>query len=187
MSTAGKRNSIGQTVKPQAQSRNVVMRRLQIQSCLIKTYCPFMSAKSLQSCLTLCDAMDCNLPGSFCPWDSPDKNIGVGRHAFLQEIFPTQGSSLHLLCLLRQLVGSLPLSHPECPKYADQRLIKMFYYKCIYKLYIYKCTINQWEVFLIHMIFSFLLFFPSYQQEVVDYYINSLLSLYFFYFEKHQT
>ena len=81
----------------------------------------------------------------------------------------------------------LYLSHPGSPKYVDQRLIKMFYYKCIYKLYIYKYTINQWEVFLKHMIFSFLLFFPSYQQEVIDYYINSLLSLYFFYFEKHQT
>ena len=25
-----------------------------------------------------------------CPWDSPDKNIGVGFHTFLQVIFPTQ-------------------------------------------------------------------------------------------------
>ena len=73
------------------------MSRLQMQSCLIKTYCPFMSAKSLQSCLTLCDPMDCNLPGSFCPWGSPGKNIGVGCHAFLQGIFPTQGSNPGLL------------------------------------------------------------------------------------------
>ena len=26
-----------------------------------------------------------------CPWDSPDKNTGVGCHAFLQGIFLTQG------------------------------------------------------------------------------------------------
>ena len=26
-----------------------------------------------------------------CPWDSPGKNTGVGRHSFLQGIFPTQG------------------------------------------------------------------------------------------------
>ena len=26
-----------------------------------------------------------------CPWDSPGKNTGVGCHAFLQGIFPTQG------------------------------------------------------------------------------------------------
>ena len=27
----------------------------------------------------------------FCPWDSPGKNTGVGCHASLQGIFPTQG------------------------------------------------------------------------------------------------
>ena len=32
-----------------------------------------------------------------CPWDSPGKNTGVGCHALLQGIFPTQGSSLYLL------------------------------------------------------------------------------------------
>ena len=26
-----------------------------------------------------------------CPWDSPGKNTGVGCHALLQGIFPTQG------------------------------------------------------------------------------------------------
>ena len=28
-----------------------------------------------------------------CPWNSPSKNAGVGCHALLQGIFPTQGSS----------------------------------------------------------------------------------------------
>ena len=28
-----------------------------------------------------------------CPWCSPDKNTGVGCHALLQGIFPTQGSN----------------------------------------------------------------------------------------------
>ena len=28
-----------------------------------------------------------------CPWDSPGKNSGVGWHALLQGIFPTQGSN----------------------------------------------------------------------------------------------
>ena len=37
-----------------------------------------------QSCLTLCEPMDCSPPGS-CPWDSPGKNTGVGCHALLQE------------------------------------------------------------------------------------------------------
>ena len=26
-----------------------------------------------------------------CPWNSPDKNIGVGSHSLLQEIFPDPG------------------------------------------------------------------------------------------------
>ena len=43
-----------------------------------------------------------------CPWNSPGKNTGVDCHSLLQEIFPTQGSNLHLLCLLHWHVGSLP-------------------------------------------------------------------------------
>ena len=31
-----------------------------------------------------------------CPWDSPGNNIGVGCHALLQGIFPTQGSNQSL-------------------------------------------------------------------------------------------
>ena len=46
-----------------------------------------------QSCLTLCDPMDCSLPGSFVHGNSPDKNTGVGCHALLQWIFETQGSN----------------------------------------------------------------------------------------------
>ena len=44
-----------------------------------------------QSCLTLCDLMDCSLPGSSVPGDSPGKNTGVSCLALLQGIFPTQG------------------------------------------------------------------------------------------------
>ena len=33
----------------------------------------------------------------FCPWDALGKNIGVGYHILLQEIFPTQGLNLGLL------------------------------------------------------------------------------------------
>ena len=50
-----------------------------------------------QSCPTLCDPMDCSLPGSSVHGDSPGKNTGVGCHALLQGIFPTQGSNLGLL------------------------------------------------------------------------------------------
>ena len=50
---------------------------------------PCAHAKSVQSCLTLCDPVD-RLP---CPWDSPGKNTGVGYHFLLQGIFLTQGSN----------------------------------------------------------------------------------------------
>ena len=36
-------------------------------------------------------------PRLLCPWDLPGKNTGVGCHAFLQGIFPTQGSNPRLL------------------------------------------------------------------------------------------
>ena len=42
---------------------------------------------------TLCDPMDCSLPGSSVHGDSPGKNTGVGCHALLQGIFPTQDSN----------------------------------------------------------------------------------------------
>ena len=44
-----------------------------------------------QSCPTLCDPMDCSLPGSSVHGDSSGKNTGVSCHALLQGIFPTQG------------------------------------------------------------------------------------------------
>ena len=47
-----------------------------------------------QSCLTLCNPMACSPPGSSVHGDSPGKNIGVGCHALLQGIFPTQVSSI---------------------------------------------------------------------------------------------
>ena len=43
------------------------------------------------SCLTLCDPTDCSSPGSSVSEDSPGHNTGVGCHALLQRIFPTQG------------------------------------------------------------------------------------------------
>ena len=53
-------------------------------------------AKSLQSCPTLQPRGPS--PAKFlCPWDSPDKNIGVGCHFLLWGIFPTQGSD-HISC-----------------------------------------------------------------------------------------
>ena len=49
-------------------------------------------------------------------WDSAGKNIEVGCHALLQEIFLTQGLNPHLLHLLHWQVDSLPLVPPGQPK-----------------------------------------------------------------------
>ena len=46
-----------------------------------------------QSCPTLCNPMDCSPPGSSVHGDSPGKSTGVGCHALLQGIFPSQGSN----------------------------------------------------------------------------------------------
>ena len=72
-------------------------------------------AKSLQSCPTLCDPMDCSPPGSSVHGVSLGKNIGAGCHALLQGIFPTQGSNSSLLCLLHWQECSLPLAPPGKP------------------------------------------------------------------------
>ena len=50
-----------------------------------------------QSCPTLCNPMDCSLPGSSVHEIFPGKNTGVGCHFLLWEIFPTQGLNLGLL------------------------------------------------------------------------------------------
>ena len=75
-----------------------------------------------KSGLTLCNPMDCSAPGLLCPWDSPGKNTGVGCHALLQGIFPTQGSNPRLL---HWQVDSLPLSHQWSPAWV--------------------CTANNWR------------------------------------------
>ena len=49
--------------------------------CRLIAFCP--SAKSLQSCQTLCDPIDGSPPGSPVS-DSPGKNTGVGCHFLLQ-------------------------------------------------------------------------------------------------------
>ena len=68
-------------------------------------------ARLLQSCPTLCNAMDCSPPVSSVHGDSSGKNTGVGCRALLQGIFLTQGSNLHLLHLLHWQADSLPLNH----------------------------------------------------------------------------
>ena len=58
--------------------------------------CLCCAVLSAQSCLTLCDPMDCSPLGSSVHGDSPGKDTGVGCHVLLQGIFPTQGSNPYL-------------------------------------------------------------------------------------------
>ena len=46
-----------------------------------------------QSCLPLCDSMDCCPTRLLCPGDFPGNNIGVGSHSHLQGFFLTEGSN----------------------------------------------------------------------------------------------
>ena len=52
--------------------------------CIHSYFCFAATAKSLQSCPTLCDPIDGSPPGSPRSWDSPGKNTGVGCHFLLQ-------------------------------------------------------------------------------------------------------
>ena len=59
---------------------------------------------------------------SVCLWDDPGKNTGVGCHALLQGVFPTQGSNPRLLRLLHWQAGSLPLVPPGMPSTETRQL-----------------------------------------------------------------
>ena len=60
-----------------------------------KTNLSWMHAKLLQSCLTFCNPVNCSPSGSSVLYSrvSPGKNIRVGCHFLLQQIFPTQALS----------------------------------------------------------------------------------------------
>ena len=66
-----------------------------------------------QSCPTLCDPMGCRLPGSSVLGGSPGKNTGVGCHALLWGVFPTQGLNPGLLHC-RQILYHL--NHQRSPR-----------------------------------------------------------------------
>ena len=64
-----------------------------------------------QSCLSLCDPMDYNLPDS-CQWNFSGKKTGLCCHFPLQGIFLTQELNLCLLCLLHSQADFLALVPP---------------------------------------------------------------------------
>ena len=61
--------------------------------------------------------MDCSPPGSSVLGNPPGNNTGVSCHAFLQGIFPTQGSTPHLPHCRRILDH---LSHQGSPRILEQ-------------------------------------------------------------------
>ena len=74
-----------------------------------------------QSCPTLCNPKDCSPPGSSVYGDSPGKSTGVGCHALLQGIFPTQGLNPGLLHYRRILYH---LSYQGSPMFSVALFIK---------------------------------------------------------------
>ena len=56
-----------------------------------------------------------------CPWDSPDKNPGVGWHALLERSFPTQGLDPCPLHFLQWHAGSLGIVQPRNSKDWDMQ------------------------------------------------------------------
>ena len=67
-----------------------------------------------QSCVILCDSMDCSLPGSSVRGIFLGKNTGVGYHFLVQGIFLTRGLNSSWHCR----TDSLPLHHLESPDWA---------------------------------------------------------------------
>ena len=65
-----------------------------------------------QSYLTLCDPMDCSLPGSSVHEDSPGKNAGVGCHALLQGDPPNPGIKSRSPALQKDSLLSQPPGKP---------------------------------------------------------------------------
>ena len=79
-----------------------------------------MPCSVAQSCLTLCDPVDCSSPGASIHGIFQAKNTGVGCHLLLrgillQGILPTQESNSHLFHLLHWQADSLPALHLGSP------------------------------------------------------------------------
>ena len=77
-----------------------------------------MHAKSLQSCPTLSDPMDCSPPGSSVHGIFQARVLEWTAIHCNPEDFPCPGMEPSLLCLLHWQVGSFPLVPPGKPIHA---------------------------------------------------------------------
>ena len=75
-----------------------------------------MCVKVAQSWLTLCDPMDCTLPGFSAHGILQARILEWVCHFLFQGIFPTQGSNPNLLHLLHWQADSLPVAPPGKPR-----------------------------------------------------------------------
>ena len=66
--------------------------------------------------------MDCSPPGSSVHGESPGKDTGVGCHAFLLEIFQTQGSNLDFPHCRRIFYHLCYQGSPFLSEYSIQKL-----------------------------------------------------------------
>ena len=62
---------------------------------------------------TLCNSMDCSLPGSSVHGDSPSKNTGVGCHALLQGNLPNPGIESRSPALQADSLPAEPAAKPK--------------------------------------------------------------------------
>ena len=109
-----------------------------------------------QSCPTLCNLIDCSPPGFSIHGDSPGKNTGVGCHALLQGIFPTQILNPCLLCLLycRQILYLLSSRYIEWHPINCSYLLSTHedYLSHPYPMYLQLCVIRDpWPELLCHI------------------------------------
>ena len=89
-----------------------MLMRENARSCVVKSGLVLC----VQSCLTLCNPMDCSPSVLLSMESSRHKNTGASCHCFLQGIFQIQGSNPGLLHLLPWQAGSLVLALPGMPK-----------------------------------------------------------------------
>ena len=76
-----------------------------------------------QSCLTLCDPMDCSPPGSSVHGDSPGKNAGVGCMPSSRDL-PIQGMEPRSPTLQRDSLPSEPPGKPNNPRVGSLSLLQ---------------------------------------------------------------
>ena len=134
--------------------------------------CTDAAAKSLPSCLTLCDPMYRSPPGSSVHGILKARILGWASVPFSIESFLAQGSNPCLLHLLHWQVGSLPLAPPGKLLYTNESLLKI---KTTQQIWRMSCSLLSpvldsvetvriyWEQFLgSPLVFCFWIIFQAY-------------------------